>query len=421
MGTASAPRSLIRLNGHVITPKDWSVQRNAHGALDQATVVIPIQGQPDWAKVSPPNQAATVSIAGGFPSNPNPGGFQYNQLSERFSGSVDQFAVDFDQNVCTLTCRSLGAILVDTKTTTNLIKGTSQQYLTQIAKAHGMKAVTGYRGSPVDMTTVFSQDFMVGVHNMREWDLLIAAAEIDGCDVWVKGNTIYYMAEGTFPRDRIYMQWNHPTRGFIRFKGEHSPQFSKNVEVEVRSYSSTHRHAVRTKVSHRFDANGTVTGVQSKSYSNSITTANFGTPGSTTYATTYSSNGSATVTGDTYSTSSSTGGSQNSGYTTTPKDSGKEKYIFYVPNLTSAQCDARALAIWKQISQNEFVADFEFPMAADTLPLIDVTSLYNTNKMPWPSFNQDYRPRRFTEDFSVDRGWTVSVTGINHPLPQGSV
>ena len=75
---ASQPRSVILLNKLAYLPVSWEVHANGHGATDDATITLPIKGNPDFSAAfaadgltnAPP---IPVEIWAGFPPNPQIG------------------------------------------------------------------------------------------------------------------------------------------------------------------------------------------------------------------------------------------------------------------------------------------------------------------------------------------------------------
>jgi hypothetical protein len=104
-----------------------------------------------------------------------------------------------------------------------------------------------------------------------------------------------------------------------------------------------------------------------------------------------------------------------------PTDSTKEKYVYKFHGLTQAQCDARALSIWKWLSSHEFRGTFEIPVTPDILSNLDVTAKFQISDLPWASFDQGYIPLRLTENFGMDAGWNATPMCINHRAPDGGV
>lgn len=568
----NAPRTLVKINGQVVKPISWKADLNGHGAIDTATIVVPIKGNPDWplhnistgfqayfkkynpgswdpvdaqgysggynlygaylaglipdsaghlpdqtpsgqtlksdldtnaitagidnrtgyqvapatytgpmtasiiqnapqyfhagtayrpggpggwddvpagkrapALVPPPGYVLTASlpfvpivtgtqtevrIAAGFPPNPN-ANVTYESLVERFVGTADAFSPAFDLSAqtCTISCRSFGAVLVDTKTTTNLggvgvanLQNISTvQYIQRVAVAHGFTTDIQVK-APASLQTVYATQQLVGIHNMRIWDIFMACAEVDGTYLWVDGKTIHYVDPVLLSNSRPIMPlaYGDPQNpGVMTLSGNHS-RLNKNIRVEVRSYRPEERIAHRSQTRGVNDASGNISAVVTDSTTVGVTDANFGNPGNsvTTTRTTRKSGGATTVESGSGS-SLSIGGETSSGYLSTPNDSSLEHYVYKYPNLTQAQCDARALSLWTQLSAQEYRATISFAITPENLKLFNVTTKYRVTNLPWASFTQDYIALRLTESFDMGGAWKASAIGINHRIPTG--
>lgn len=429
-GRASSPRSIVVINGKSYRPESWDIQANGHGVLDTATIILPTIGNPDFAAMAKPGQGLPVAIYAGFPTNPAPGGYGYQQLSQRFVGTINSSDPTFSltDNTATLPCVSFGAILARAKTTTNVggstastpagsVAGnlagvTTAQYVASVAGQHNMIADIRVN-NPATMQQVFASNQIIGMQNMRIWDVLVACAITDGAYLWFSGTTLHYIDPSLINRTIVPIAYGSLV-GPESFSGNHALQYSKNIKVQVLSYRSKEKNSIRTHV-HQ-GANGAVT---VRSTSRSYTMQNFGNPGTSFAQTssTYNSDGTVTTSSSTGS-SLSTGGETSSGYLSTPTDSVNETYKFKRWGLTQAQCDALALNLWRQLSGHEYRATFKLPVTPELLPDLAITSKFRFSDLPWPSFNQDYIPLRLTESFSMSNGWTVEPLGINHALPQ---
>lgn len=432
----SRPRALVRINNaYSLPPMRYTITSNGHGVLDSAEVTLPIKDHPDWASIIPPGQPIPIVIYAGFPANPDPGGFSYRELSIRFSGTIDPidptFNVD-DQSV-SLHCLSFGSALSIGKTTTNLgasgstvadlggVKTT--QYVAMVAKRFGMNADIQVK-NPWTLQDVYSAQQIVGIHNLRFWDILVACAQTDGAYVWFSGdNTLHYVDPALIQRKIYPVQYGSLRYGIKGFTGSHSPQFNKNIKVEVRSYKD--RVSSRSRVSANYDETGNMTSVQVHSTSRTFTHQNFGNPGESVvqHVTHYNADGTTTVT-SVAGSSLSSGGETSTGFLSMGSESLNEPYIYKFHNLTQAQCDQRALIIWKWLSSHEYRGTFKLPIDEELLPYADITTKWRVGDMPWASFSQDYIALRNTETFEegggrASGGWELEVLGINHRLPQG--
>ena len=433
----TAPRTLVRINNTVvIAPEHWLITTNGHGVLDTADVTLPVKGTPDLAALVKPGQPLPIEIAAGFPANPEPGGYSFPQLTLRFAGMTDPISPNFksdDQSV-TLRCISFGSVLTADKTTTNL--GASGQtyanlvgykttdYVRAIAKQFGMKADVNVQGSWT-LQDVYATQQIVGVRNMRIWDILVACAQTDGAYLWFSSDkTLHYVDPALITRTIVPLQYGSLQNGIKGFAGSHAVQFSKNIKVEVRSYQSKEKTAHRTRVSQSYDADGNVSSVEVSSTSRTFTLQNFGNPGSAVTGTQTSYGADGTVRVSTVSGSSiSSGGETSSGYTSMPTDSTVEKYIYKFHNMTQSQCDKRTL--WKWLSSHEYRGTFDLPVTPELLPNAKIETKFRVTDLPWSSFDQDYVPLRLTEAFDLsnsgDGGWSIEVLGINHRLAQSAV
>lgn len=428
--SANNPRAIVVINGKSYNPQSFEIVHNANGVIDTATIVLPTKGNPDFPSTVQAGKGIPVSIYAGYPSNPTPGGYSYQQLRQRFTGTINETDTSFslDADTVSLPCISFGAILTRTKTTTNLggitastpagfgagnLAGiTTVQYVESVAAQHGMVSDVAV-DSPASLQEVFTTNQIVGVKNMRIWDVLLACAITDGAYVWFTGNVLHYMDPTNVSLERAILPIQYATlTGPKSFDGNHALQYSKNIKVEVRSYRTKERTSYRSTIS------PTSNGVAKVSTSRSFTRDNFGNPGSsvTRASTIYASDGTSTTTTSTGSTLS-TGGETSSGYLSAPSDSTNETYIFKRWGLDQAACDKLALTLWKQLSAHEYRGTFTLPITPDLASVLDITNKYRVSGLDWASFDQDYIALRQTEEFSKD-GWTVEIIGINHRLPQ---
>jgi hypothetical protein len=419
----SAPRAIIYLgNTYYLTPVNYEIEFSSYGAIDTARITLSISDNPDFSGAYK-GQAAPIpiSIYAGFPSNPTTGGYSVNNLTLRFQGLVDQFECDFGKDELIIHCRSLAAYFIANKHTTNFNNQNTLYVVNSFSALAGLTPNIALRSGQTSATLaqVFGREFVTSVRNMREWDILVQCAQADQVDVWVKGSNLYYMAPELI---------NHPQMGIrygqnmIDCKITHQPFYSTNITVEVRSWSTRIRTSSRSRVSQ--DSNGNVSKTSS-STSVSYSTPTFGgqsnSSSSNSFTTSTNSDG-VTTTSASSSSSTSTGGGATSGKTSlNAPGANKETYIFYVPNLTPAQCDAEALKRWKQMSLLEYLISFTLAVTPGNLSFVDITALYVLTGCPWPTYDQTYRPRKITENFDQNTGWTVKVEGCNHDLPSGQI
>lgn len=406
------PRALLKLDNQQYSLVSYSLQLNSHGASDSASIIVPMSSMPDLSGMFKDRSTPIeIGLYAGFPTNPQT--YFYTDLSERFYGIVDSFLTTPKENRLEIKCRSFAAALLAGKHTSNFQNQTTTDVVNQIAGTQNLKPNIvlrpGQTGTP--MNTVFGREFIVGVRNMRQWDILKACAQIDQVDLWVQGNVLNYCAPEVIQRGKMALHYGENVKDITI---SHSPFFSSNIEVEVRSW----KPRVKTSYTTHIDKNGQITHSVRQVTSNPT----FGTnaSSSTSFISSTSSDGTVSN-GTSSSVSTSSGGAANSGFTRIASDSTKEKYIFYIPNLDHDQCDQRAMAIWKEISQFEFVADFEYAIDEGNLTYTDIKTLFDLQYYPWPTYNCMYRPRRLTETFDRSSGWYARIEAVNHDLPDGEV
>jgi hypothetical protein len=221
-----------------------------------------------------------------------------------------------------------------------------------------------------------------------------------------------YQTASLVNRTTLQYVWGENIKGVT---GSHSPQFSKNIEVQVHSWTKLNRTASVARVN--TNING---GVTVMSYTRQVTsTPIFGT----TEALTTSVSSTGTVT-ESMSTASGGAASASTGTSSVGSDTGREKYVYFVRNKTKAQCIQIAQNIWRQISMHEFAITLEAPVTAATLTTMDVTASIQPFGIPMAAFNSEgpYWPREITEDFDPHgAGFAYTITAVNHELALGAI
>ena len=434
---SDAPRAVVQIDKYRIIPTEFRIEKNAHGVSDSAMLTLGIAGNTDWSNTLSldfKNGQIPVAISAGFPANLSPGSLDTSQMSKRFTGIIDDFEYDALADTCTMTCRSYGSILTDQKVTTASQNQTTTDFIAKMAAQFNLSVFIFLRPAtktapaqiPNTLQTVYGRDFLVGLKNMRIWDIFVDCAEVDDVDVWVDGNTIYYVAPEFVIKSGLGHQASLTYGTDIKsLTGKHSPTFNKNIAVEVRTYSPRTRLAVSVHIDTDADGNP----VKSSSSKVITTQAIFGQNASVSNSIGVDSSGKVTA-GASYSSSS--GGAFSTGFTGSYRESTKERYILRIGNLSQADADARALAYWRQLSRNEYSIAFRKAVTKANLADIGVTTRFVLSKCPWQQFNNTpkrpyFFPRRITETFSVSQGdgvsagWEFETEAVSHVLSQGAV
>ncbi|MDE2102103.1 MAG: hypothetical protein KGL39_32960 [Patescibacteria group bacterium] len=413
------PRAMVIIDGHGYPLDSFRCSYNAHGATDEATVVLPISGDaspelpayPDWTtsiarsdELGNGNVPVFIKIYAGF-GTPN---------TLRFSGTVDMYSVQFDGNKTTFTARSLAGPLTSTKITTpfaNQETMTTQAFIQKACATFGLS--TKFTPNPSGygtMLDVLGSEYVTGVRSWYIWDLMLQCAQYDDVDIWVdRSGVLHYEAASLIKRANLEYVWGS---NILRLTGTHSPQFSRNVSVQVHSWTKQTRITSVARI--QTDVDGGVTVTQ---YTRAVTsTPIFGT--TEVVRTSISGDGTVTV-----GTTTSSGGSANAGtgFASAASDTGKQRYIFFVKNKTLAQCVQIANNIWRQISQHEFAIKLSAPVTKSSLAVMDVTASIVLYETPMSGFNVGYWPRQIVESFDTSSGWMWDIDAVNHELAQGAV
>lgn len=411
-----SPRTIAVINGATYLPLSWTAHLSAFGDVDTCEITLPLSKCPDFGSLTTTGKSMPVSVYAGFPTNPRPGRFTYADLTLRFAGIVDVFNVTAEDNKLVVPCRSNGALLADTKTTTRWQNVTTTKVVQQIASEHGLTAViqlrSGQQAAPIGL--VWQRNFILATRDIYEWDVIVASSLIDDVRVWIDGTTLYYVAPADVPDQRLYVQWN---KDLMTLGGQHSPQFSKNIEVEVRSWTPIERNSTRAIIS--TDSSGNV-----KASSRTVNATSQPIFGTRTIETSEFVVGSDGTVRQESGSATTTGGAASTGLTTEASASLKERYIEHVTNMTRQQAIDYALAKWRQISAHTFNINFKRMMTPDVLKLTNRNTIYCVQNAPWASLNLPYHVLRIMETFGVaqnaggqSEGWTFEIDGVNH-VPQ---
>jgi hypothetical protein len=418
---ANAPRAVAVLNGVPYQVSAYTISLNAHGASDTATVVIPISSNPDFTVEffkSPNDQAPVfVEIYAGFPSNINVSLTDISQLSRRFLGIVDMYSAKFASNELTFNCRSIAAPLIDTPITTYSQNQTTIQFVAAMADSIGLKTSFNIANPPVTLQSVLGYDniggagFAATVYRMKIWDLILRSAQVDDVDVWVDSTpTLHYEAPWLVKRNTVALDWLRDFDQRDGLEATHSIQFSKNIQVEVYTYQRKTRITTGVQVT-SVPGGGTTVSQSSRTSSSSII------PGTNeTIQTSTSSTGAVSQ-----SVSSGSGGAFRGSASQAAGESGKERYVFYVRNVSPQVANQMALAKWRQISMHEYAITGKLPMTEALLKTLSITSLIKLGNTPYSFVNDLYWPRTIDEDFNISGGWTLAMHCVNHTPPNQSV
>jgi len=412
---AEAPRCLVVINGAILSVMNVSSVVNAYGVLDTVEFEVPIQGNVDFTQSLFQNETDTsaipIYIYAGYPSNPS-GNVTIAQLTCIFTGQLDNYVIDHAKGTVKFSGRNFGVALTDKRITTPIQYQTSVQLIQAQCALVGLGTNIIIDGPPVQMATVFTREFIAGIKNFRVWDLITQCTQFDDTDVWVDGNTLWYVSPYLVPRNTLNLAVG---TDLTNLEATHSVQYNRKIRVEVRTYTPRTTQSTMTRVQTRADGS-VVTATISKT---GTSTPIFGTTG--VNYTTYSFNDTTGAYTKASGTSYKTGGGFST--TTTPEaNSGLERYTIYPRTpLTPQQCDDLARKEWRRISMHEWSVKISMPMRKDLFGQILRTTLINITNSPYGAVNQLYWPRRITWNFSLTEGATYEIECVNHQQALGQV
>lgn len=420
------PRAVVVLAGTAYLPLSVEVTTSAHGTLGTASATLPISSNPDFSMLLQSQQndgSVAAQIYIGFPASPSADLNDFTQLQRVFWGVIDTIEPRFgEQNEVAITMRSLGALLELSKHTNLSLNETTVSFVKAAAIAVGLKYNIQLKKNqqPGTLGSVYGYDLSTGFHNERVNQTLIECAEYDDVDCWVQDDTLNYCDPGSITRTVVPLRWGHD---FISFSGKHSPQFNKNIRVEVRTCNPKIRfsHTVR----YSYDANGNATVTESTR--EAVSTTDFGSNATNRSSSTQNLTTGASSTSTTQTAADPQGGVFNTGQTTIPTDTSAELYVVRIANLDRAKANALAQTIALQISRNEFSATMTLAPSAKQLKDINITSWITVTDLPYSRFNTSpqykyYWPRRITLRLDMNGGGLeMTIDAINHRLAQAEI
>jgi hypothetical protein len=449
---SAQPRAVVVIYGIRTIPRSLTVTLNAHGVADTASVVLSNAGNPDWsAMLKNPTTAdgsVVVEIYIGFPQNPPPSFSDTTQLTRVFLGTIDPaYTINATADTTTFEATSFAALLQVDKYTT-LVQGMTTTQFVQAAAANanlGSNIALRSGQAPLTLATVFGQDQVVGLHNLRAQDIIEACAEADDVDYWVDQNgVVQYVAPELENRSSFAFTYGSAP-GFLEIELTHAPQYAKNIEIEVRLWNHETRTSYTNRAVTQADGSMQLTGT-TRIVS---TDPAWGTSGSTSTSSSINpSTGQPSTT--TTTTSTKTGGLFVTGTTTIPRTTSKERIIINLWNVTPAEADRRAVNEWTRRSRFEYGAKITCPITPDLFKVFGISTCFQIFNTPWHAFNSTaaggitpnqaaaqgsvgvtnapfYFQRRTTITFDMPQGETPDGGGLtmtsellNHAIAGGS-
>lgn len=354
-GGVRYPRGIVKVGGQLIT--GWlslEVVNSAHRSADTFRLVfsssmLPPQRNLQWFASQ---RTMEVEIYAGFPKDPQH--YTEKDLEQLILGRVDELSPDFPAGTLELNGRDNTALFIDTKTSEHFANKTSSQIAQTLAARHGLNAVvtptTRMAGS------FYSSDFVDTTQQQSEWDLLSYLANVEGFDLYVSGNTLYFTERAAPSANHYLLQWTPPDpqmayarSNVVELQFSRNLTIAKGISVEVRSWNA--------KAKKGFSAFW-----------------------------------------------------PKQGKTTLPGQAAAQtqRYRYTVPGLTQDSAQQRAQAMYEHIVSHEMHLNAAMP--ADNLLTVAQTIRVQGTKT---DFDQIYYPENITRTLSVTEGYRMNVSAKN--------
>ena len=356
-GMLRQPRGLVQINGNLIPGAiDFEVDSNAFREADTFRVTFALS-----LLVAPYDEAwiasqttMSVNLYAGFPSDPL--NFGIADLDLILSGHVDDVNYQLSRRTLELSGRDLTSLFIDAKTAEKWQNQTSSEIATTLATRHGLTPVVT---KPTESVGKFYQiDHTISTTAQTEWDLLCWLAQQEQFVVYVKGNSLYFQPPpdpSTAPKYPIVWQPATSQQSFqsntVDLDFSRTLTVGKTITVQVRTWNQKKRA------------------------------------------------------GFTVSYPSSKGSQILVGKATAPA----QLYSYRIPNLTQAQAQTRAQALYNELIRNEMRLNATIP-ADNVLDILHVMPVSGTGT----AFDQTYYPQSINRRLSMDGGYTMTIMARNH-------
>lgn len=329
--------------------------------------------------------------------------------ADEFNGVVDRIEADYNAGVYHITGRSYAQILMNAKLTETFSSTADApkktwQVVQEVVKKYGqgLKAVVD-QSFTTSVGQIYKEQLVKAVVNISAWDLLESFAQKDHADLFVKGDTVYYVKKPTdTAADITTLNGTKPSYTFIwgynikKLKVEHSPMFSHDITVTVKSYQPRTGQTY-TKTVTMSDAKVAALARQLETTPEAVKPK--------------------------YDASKAKFRSAHkelstSGKVAAAKIGNKENYTFTIPNASQEDCDRVALRIMEDISRKEFIVTLEV-LAQPDYSARQYIKIEGTSS---PTVNQVYAIKNIKtvcempDDGADASGYTTTFTLINHAV-----
>ena len=408
VGSVRVIRHKVTLGGvEIDTVKRWSKEELAYSAGSNAAVTFKIE-ETDWLAVAqkvvplPLVIRTTLMVDGQFVFTD----------AEEFSGIVDSLDLKPMEGVYEVHASSYARILVNEKIsetiagTANANKTTGQVIKEMTAKyGKGLKChVDPYLMTATKVGKVYKAQMVKTIKNMPIWDLFQSFAQHDHADLFVKGDTLYYVRKPVDANPDITELGNVKPSYVFRYGHniehvtvKHSPLFSHDVTVTVRSYQPrTQQTYESTKNMSQMQINKIAKQLEITASREELDALN----------------------AKSLARMKSRGGREMVGAKAAPARIGsKENFTFVVPNATQEDCERIAEKIMEDIARKEFILDVKVLGQPDYNP----RQYIQIEALPAKSANQVYaiksiRTSSGVNDSGQAEGYATELMIVNHAV-----
>lgn len=337
---------------------------------------------------------------------------QAGKGAEEFNGIVDVIRLNLKTRMYTLHCVSYARVLINEKISETVAGQansgkTTSQTIEEMTKKYGKGLKTKIHPFKTKVGQVYKDKLVKTIKNMTVWDLFESFANQDNADLYVKGDTLYYVPKPTdVAPDITELKGVKPDITFnyaqlLDGDVTHSALYAHDITVTVRSYQP------RTNQTYEGKANlsaAQVAAVAKKLEQNPNTYAQMN---AVSLAKMRRKKGREQV-----------GGSYKAA-----RIGKKEQYVFNVPNMTQEDCERIALKIAEDISQKEFAVNITVP----AMPQYNTRQYVALKEMPSASLNQVYAIKSIETSMGVPdqdgnaQGYIANFAIVNHTVQSAGV
>lgn len=208
---------------------------------------------------------AEVQVFIGYPVGES---FEPHELDRCVIGAIDDVQCDFASNTVSLIGRDLTSRLIDTKTVGQFDNKTASAIVELLAREHDLTPVVT---PTTTLAGAYYREDRVSMQDSRpQWDLITYLAEREGFQAYVIGRELHFEPRKDPDTSEPYViEWRPPTldRAYpisnaLRLVTRRNLSFSRDIEVQVRSFNTKQRRGFTVTARRQRIRNRVITGQQ---------------------------------------------------------------------------------------------------------------------------------------------------------------